>query len=368
MRYRLDRSDNKRTPCPGCGHVGTYRHYMDIETGERLGEEVGMCDRINNCGYHKTPSMHLREHGGQQEYRHERPLPPPPPRDTSWRCPPDIVALTGDHRWNVFAHWLCSLHPGAAHWLREYRVGTYPPSERNPHLTGAMVYWQVGEDDLPRSGKIIAYGPDGKRIKEHKAAWVHSVVYGRSMDELGIGQALFGTHLLKRRPSAPVAIVESEKTAIICATLYPDHVWLATGGVNNLSASLCMCLSGRDVTMFPDQGCLDLWRQKAAVIEPLMSSLEVSDIMECIGAADGEDIADYLLTVHDGEPFNYIESMCIDLFPHKAPMKPEVEAAIAMYDTGSANPPALERMIRRNPAVGALVNELQLDTANITIL
>ena len=43
-------------------------------------------------------------------------------------------------------------------------------------------------------------------------------------------QCLFGEHLLKQYPKKVVALVESEKTAVICAGLMPRFLWLATGG------------------------------------------------------------------------------------------------------------------------------------------
>jgi hypothetical protein len=44
-----------------------------------------------------------------------------------------------------------------------------------------------------------------------------------------LSQCLFGEHLLKDTET-PVAIVESEKTAIIASCYYPEFIWLACGG------------------------------------------------------------------------------------------------------------------------------------------
>ncbi len=41
---------------------------------------------------------------------------------------------------------------------------------------------------------------------------------------------LFGEHLLPMNRGKPVAIVESEKTALVAAYYLPEYVWLASGG------------------------------------------------------------------------------------------------------------------------------------------
>ncbi|MBQ3206967.1 MAG: hypothetical protein IJB38_03040 [Bacteroidales bacterium] len=38
-----------------------------------------------------------------------------------------------------------------------------------------------------------------------------------------------------QHPDKPIALVESEKTAIICSGLMPQYLWLATGGKSQLS-------------------------------------------------------------------------------------------------------------------------------------
>lgn len=48
-----------------------------------------------------------------------------------------------------------------------------------------------------------------------------------------------------------VALVESEKTAVICAGLMPRFLWLATGGKSMINERL-LVLKGRKVVAFPD--------------------------------------------------------------------------------------------------------------------
>lgn len=289
-RFRFHHKGRKQV-CPACGER-TWRTYWDHKLNREANEAFGVCERINSCAYVHYPK------GGDMEEREEKPLPAPKPKNTSWRCPPEIVAMTGNSTGNTFAIWLVGLLGDKAKAaLRAYRVGTYPPSEKRPALAGAIVYWHIGHDGLHRSGKIIPYDQNGNRIKEQGAVWVHSVVYGKSSEEIGFGQVLYGEHLLKERPNAPVCVVESEKTAIIASCFYPDRVWLATGGSHNLNAELCMCLAGSDVTLFPDTGMYQAWTDKAMSIglDVMCDKFRVDDTLEAMGAEVGSDIADYLL-------------------------------------------------------------------------
>ena len=267
----------------------------------------------------------------------------------------------GGHHWhaNHLIDFMLGTHLGDAPlgvWT-DYMVGTYPIGKKHPELAHACVFWQIGEDDLPRSGKVIQYDPStGKRVKELKAKWMHTIVTGKTMDDLGCAQVYFGTHLLKRRPTAPVAIVESEKTALICAAIYPEYVWLATGGANMISVEKSMRLAGRDVYLFPDVGCYKDWCAAALKIDPLCKSCEVSDILEAMGAADGEDIADYLL------PNNIFAMLGIDLFPPKQ----EVETSLHVQEETPIFVSPIDKF-RSHPGVVALEKEIELDWSTATL-
>ena len=292
FRFRFHHR-GKKLPCPSCGER-TWRTYWDHRLNKEAPEEFGICERINNCAYVSYPK------GSNNDREEFRPIHGSPMKKTDWRCPPEIVAMTNDHRGNVFAKWIVGLlGDPAKQALRSYRVGTFPIGKKHPELAGSCIWWQIGSDGLHRSGKVMKYNEDGKRIKEHGAQWIHTLVYGKSSDELGIGQCLFGEHLLKERPDAPVSIVESEKTAIICAALYPSHVWLATGGSHGLTMEKCACLAGSNVTLFPDSGCYKEWSDKAIQIglDVMCESFRVDDTLEALGAPAGDDIADWLVPV-----------------------------------------------------------------------
>ena len=107
---------------------------------------------------------------------------------------------------------------------------------------GATVFWQIDRDGNVRVGKSMGYDAVTRhRIKEpfNQVNWVHSV---RKVPDLHMKQCLFGEHLLSdtstTKTAKPVAIVKSEKTALVAALCIPDFVWLATGGGGSSSELL----------------------------------------------------------------------------------------------------------------------------------
>ena len=57
-KYILEpyKGQNTRYTCPSCGHKKVFVRYIDTETGEHLGEDIGRCGREVKCGYHKKPN------------------------------------------------------------------------------------------------------------------------------------------------------------------------------------------------------------------------------------------------------------------------------------------------------------------------
>lgn len=109
--------------------------------------------------------------------------------------------------------------------------------------------------------KRCKYDKTGHRLRTQGALYTTKADNGTELRK-----CFFGQHLLHVRSSAPVCIVESEKTAIIMAILKPEKVWLATGGkdmLNNL-ANLD-CLKGRSVTLFPDIDAIKDWQRIADI-------------------------------------------------------------------------------------------------------
>ena len=122
------------------------------------------------------------------------------------------------------------------------------------------------------------YDANGHRTD--RLNWVHSLLQKqqRLPPDWSLRQCLFGEHLLGQRPADTVCLVESEKTALIAALFYPQHLWLATGGCGQLSADKLTPLRGRQVKIWPDSGAYEKWRAKleptVGVAYTLVSDLE----------------------------------------------------------------------------------------------
>lgn len=157
----------------------------------------------------------------------------------------------------------------------------------------------------------------------------------RKMPDFHIKQCLFGENRLADASSSArtVAIVESEKTALVAALFIPDFVWLATGEKHGSFNSKAMqVLRGRDVVLFPDLKATDEWHRKAQMLQSICKSSTCSDLLEKM-ATDGQreaglDIANFLL----------------------------------MEDTPQM---ILQKMIQRNPNLQTLIDILDLELVDV---
>ncbi len=162
-------------------------------------------------------------------------------------------------------------------WLRHLPWDTQEERDRMEQMLwlycvghwndGRVVFWQIDENGQPRSGKLMRYLPDGHRDKTRPPGWVHNQQGVRellNMDRCEYRSTLFGMHLLKKFPRAVVHLVESEKTALICATHYghpEDNLWLACGGLKFLKIGTLAPLfeQHRSVYLWPDKDGIDEW-------------------------------------------------------------------------------------------------------------
>ena len=126
-------------------------------------------------------------------------------------------------------------------------------------LDGGVIFWQIDAIGLVYDGKIMHYRPDGHRDHNRNPYWVSSALkshYLRGNEQLALEMSsyhcLFGTHLLSEDPQLPVAVVEAEKTAVVMSEYFPAYLWLAAGGLYELTAAKLFPLRGRRIILFPD--------------------------------------------------------------------------------------------------------------------
>lgn len=147
---------------------------------------------------------------------------------------------------------------------------------------GATVFWQIDRNGNVRAGKIMGYNAEtGHRVKEpfNQVSWVHSV---RKVQDFRMKQCLFGEHLLSDTSSTisskPVAIVESEKTALVAAHFYLTSSGLPPEECTGAStARPCRYWGGSEVILFPDLKATEEWRQRLPMLGSVCRRATCSD-------------------------------------------------------------------------------------------
>ena len=331
-----------KTACPECGRKSCFTRYVDEQAQMSFPDSVGKCDHINSCGYHYTPKEYFRDNPIVRENLTEqdrgsdrastfakptiKPSPNPAPQISYF--PSDWVEQSMQRfDINPLYRYLVTVagKEKTDRLFNLYKVGT------SKMWNGATVFWQIDINGNVRAGKIMGYdAKTGHRIKHpfNQVNWVHSV---KRVPDFHMKQCLFGEHLLSETsiPASTVAIVESEKTALIAALFIPDFVWLATGGMHGSFNSKAMqVLCGREVILFPDLKATEEWKRKTAMLHSICKRVTCSDLLEKM-ATDrqreaGLDIADFLL----------------------------------MEDTPQM---VLARMVERNPALHTLIDTFDLE-------
>lgn len=306
---------NSRFTCPSCKQPNQFTRYINYETKEYLADNVGICNRANKCSYHYPPKHYFNDNPNPDSSndfaRAARPTQPQPacpvhrfalaggpPERMRSREPPSFInpqlfqKTITNHNQNNLINYLDTIFDSEIvdHLINIYKIGT-----SSYYNGGTTIFWQIDKQGQIRTGKLIKYDPQtGKRIKKPMIAtnWFHAIHYEKSFN---LCQCLFGEHLLAEYTNMPIAIVESEKTAIIAQAKMPDYLWMATGSLNEFKPSKLNILNGRRVVAFPDLGAYDYWLKKASLID---FPIEVSNYLEKNATEEqrkeGMDIGDFL--------------------------------------------------------------------------
>lgn len=296
-RYILEpyKGIKSRFRCPNCQkQEKTFTRYVDTESGDYLPIQYGKCERQNNCNYFLNPysdgykneqTFIEKGHFKKSLYNNAKILNKP----CSYIDSNNLLQSLKSYDNNHFLRFLFShFREEIVHSLvAKYFIGT------SSYWVGSTIFWQIDIDGKIRTGKIMLYDPTtGQRIKSpfNHIHWIHKAL---NINEFELKQCLFGEHLLKDN-SSPVAIVESEKTAIISSVYFPKFTWLAVGSLTNLSKERCEVLKGRDVYLFPDLKAFDKWKVKAKEL-----GFKIFDYLELNSTEQdknkGLDLADYLI-------------------------------------------------------------------------
>ena len=367
-RYQLEpyKGMSTRYTCPICQQrEKTFSRYIDTATGEHVHPTVGKCSRDSNCGNHYKPKQYFQDNNipfDKPLFNQISPRPIAVKAKPIAFIPVEVFKASQQaFETNHFVKFLNGLFGAeiSNQLINDYFIAT------SKHWSGSTVFWQVDIEGKIRTGKIIQYeiinsaasiiGKDCKRNKSNfpPVYWVHS-----ALKITDFKQCLFGEHLLKNNTKT-VAIVESEKTAVIASAYLPQFIWLAAGSKDGLNAEKCSVLKGRTVVLFPDLDGFEKWSSKADELSHI-AKFTISNLLNS-KATEAErkqkfDLADYLIK-HDYRAFAEPEGKPEP--EQLTPPRPAQEASI---------PPTNEElqyslMVNRNPYVEMLVSKLGLVSA-----
>ena len=276
--------------CPQCGKPKKYRDMYDTATAQPVA--AGECGACFSCGYdYKVRDYFIDHPEARNEARSAdwQPLPPPPVTYIDRHHVTDYMT-TDLTKGNLLAYLMPILGKDVMlPVLRKYGVGV--------DVDGSMRWPQIDENRNVREIKIQQHN----RFNGHREGLPTHTVHKTLRDKGEIDpestqeQCLFGQHLLARvDENTIVAITESEKTAIIFAILYPQVIWLATGGEGNfgliIKAQKILRHCGA-VIIYPDAGSQTKWKEASRQLQ--LNNVEFSDL--CSGHPHNVDLADLLI-------------------------------------------------------------------------
>lgn len=264
-RYSLDRSSRKFI-CPQCGKR-TFVRYWDNLLGTYLADErAGKCDRSIKCAYHLPPRALGYRNGNLPSDRlpHLQSNPNPQAPHT---LEMDTAPFFRHHRENDFYRFLLTL-PVDRERLEEvcrlYDLGST--------RSGGVIYWQKDLDGKVRTGKIMHYDPlSGKRDKSRPPQWVHRKV--STPASWTLRQCLFGTQLLREDRERKVAVVESEKTAVLLSLFDHSRLWTACGGKMNLREEMIADIARNEIELYPDLDAVAFWQSRLPRLQRLTGKI-----------------------------------------------------------------------------------------------
>ncbi|MGV9004721.1 DUF6371 domain-containing protein [Flavobacterium sp.] len=286
MKYSFDTS-SKKFICPLCNKKRFVR-FIHIATNIYLDEKYGRCDRETSCGYFNKPEtsvanpfLSIANPILKSSINNELP---------SLHSNNVLQSTLKMYCNNNFYLFLTTLFPkeDVQAVFSKYRIGT------SKNWNGATVFWQIDHQSNIRAGKIILFCKDScKRVKHPypHITWVHSKL---KIKDFSLKQCLFGLHLVVAKTK--IAIVESEKTAIIMDLFMPEYIWIATGSKQNFKNEILFPIKNNEIIAFPDKSEYKDWQVKAIELNKIGYNISVSNYVENIDCNTGTDLADLYIS------------------------------------------------------------------------
>ncbi len=298
-----------RHTCPACGCKNQFTQFVD-DAGNYLGDDVGICNRASKCGYRYTAKQFFADNPTASKFHSTATkrktkfyqntietvnhVSQNETKSFDFIAPEHLKATLGSYDRNAFVQFLFDLFPDCSEEiqavLKMYFVGTFDDYTCFPQIDRQM---RVCKAKLIRFNRAT-----GKRLKGDydTSSLVRKL---KLKEDFQYKQIFFGEHLLSRNTNKPVAVVESEKTAIVAHLCMPRFVWLATGSKQWLKVERLQSLDNRQTILYPDADGFELWQSVAADAQRQGLNVKVSNLIESHATdeqkANGYDLADYLI-------------------------------------------------------------------------
>ena len=291
--FRELRKSGVEWTCPCPIHKGTHLNHFKVSPAKNIyycfvcgagGDCVDFLMKYNGMSYPDAMRWLGQKYGIEVDERQKqfdvKPSKPVPiesaPELPTLSLPLDLVRARLDTSNDTLCCWLRSLpweddeRQRVDKVIKAYGVG----SSNN----GMTIFWQIDETGRVRTGKMMRYKADGHRDREarYNSDWIHATLARSRRTDLfdpskqQAKPCLFGLHLLNAKGvnTTTVNIVESEKTALICAIAIGSRngLWMATGGLQFLRREQLQPLMdlGCTIVIHPDHDGERLWREKVS--------------------------------------------------------------------------------------------------------
>lgn len=336
-QFTLDPSP-KKYRCPRCNKK-TLVKFINARTGELNNGNYGRCDRESKCGFFERP-----EGENLMEFKYVYKTPKP----VSYHDDSLISRSGRNFKQNNFIQYVKYLFGDCAtkEVIKRYLIGT------SKKWNGATIFWQIDNHEKVRHGKIMLYDANsGKRKKNQSGkAYISSVRSELKLKDFNLQQCLFGLHLINETQSRSVAIVESEKTAILMSIFKPEYIWLATGSKNGFKYEYLKPLRNYSIIGFPDKGEYGYWSEKAIYLNSIGFNITINKWLEDTNYDKGTDLADVLTKERFYEKIN--------------PKKKSVEKPADIINTPTEI--IVKKLASKNPQIINLVRVFDLTDNNGT--
>lgn len=277
--FQLEQSPSKKGACPHCKKNNCFRYYNNLP------REYGICDHQNSCNYHNKPSEQPPEIK-QELYSMVN--------NTALNIAPVTlkkIVVPGAEQLKVLENHNSNFHRFCTEflnipldYLQLWNVGT--DAKNN---TAFVLQDITGKHVNIKFLEYITVDNNCKRNKNKNP------YYLKAQEKEQYQKCLYGEHLINK--DKITCIVESEKTAVMCAFFYTKYNWVATGGNNGIKIETLSVLKGLQAYYLADNDTAG--NNNSTIIKLQNSGIDFKKVVFDT-AKEGEDLAD--LIIRGGRP------------------------------------------------------------------